>query len=190
MQVENGYRGSVASRRYKAIWYSELKQKPELFKTFIIAKFLHRKEAKLKEAKLQRAVKAHLNPLYTNLNINGERFYNPNLTFNHSEETKAKISAGNKGRKRTVETKKLIGQRSRERASDTAETRQKKSESHIGKKHSLQTRIRIGRARKRPLMFRGKYYERIKDVLAECFPSDCRLVARRKLNIEGFTFLF
>jgi hypothetical protein len=64
--VNTGYRGSVASLKYKDIWQQELKVAPELFKTIILTSHKHRKEATEREYRFQIAVFASSNPLYIN----------------------------------------------------------------------------------------------------------------------------
>jgi hypothetical protein len=44
-KINNGYRGSVASKAYKQIWISELKNNPQLFETRIISLHNKREEA-------------------------------------------------------------------------------------------------------------------------------------------------
>jgi len=51
--VENGYKGSVSSKEFRAIWLTELTSHPELFSTQIISKHATREEALLAERDYQ-----------------------------------------------------------------------------------------------------------------------------------------
>jgi hypothetical protein len=52
-KIEQGYHGSIKSKKYKAIYYQELRDHPELFKTDIIKVFETRREATQNEYELQ-----------------------------------------------------------------------------------------------------------------------------------------
>jgi hypothetical protein len=67
--INNGYRGSVRSKRYGAIWNQELKDNPHLFKTEILSKHDTRKAAFDKEYTIQIKLKVVKNPLYINLSL-------------------------------------------------------------------------------------------------------------------------
>ena len=47
--VMKGYHGSVASKLYKEVWKTELKNSPELFKTMIISRCETRLDAMKRE---------------------------------------------------------------------------------------------------------------------------------------------
>jgi hypothetical protein len=49
VKINNGYRGSVKSKKYKEIWKSELKNNPNLFTTKIVTIHDSRQEALDKE---------------------------------------------------------------------------------------------------------------------------------------------
>ena len=66
LRIENGYRGSITSRRYKNIWQQELKEHPELFKIYIIKPFTERKEATAYENYLQNYFKVIISSMYVN----------------------------------------------------------------------------------------------------------------------------
>jgi hypothetical protein len=53
-KIKNGYRGSVLSAAYKAIWKQELASNPELFSTKILSKHTTRQEALEHELNLQK----------------------------------------------------------------------------------------------------------------------------------------
>jgi hypothetical protein len=66
IKIENGYHGSVASKKYKNIWKLELKHHPELFNTIILTEHDDRKEATLKENDIQKKLRVVKNDLYIN----------------------------------------------------------------------------------------------------------------------------
>lgn len=86
--IENGYRGSVSSLKYKDVWRKELKENPHLFVTKIIVKFETKEKAIEKEHKIQKILKVHRNPLYTNMAVLNEKFYCTN--FEHLKKPKTK----------------------------------------------------------------------------------------------------
>jgi hypothetical protein len=62
-----GYRGTVCSKQYQAIWESELIRAPELFKTTLLKRrYDSKEEARQQETKLLNQLKAARNPLYIN----------------------------------------------------------------------------------------------------------------------------
>lgn len=65
--INNGYRGSVASRRYHKIWRQELFNNPHLFKTKILCTFDTKKEAAQKESSLQQKLNVVPHPMYINM---------------------------------------------------------------------------------------------------------------------------
>ena len=79
-----------------------------------------------------------------NISISLKKYYSTHPSHNigkhHSEETKKKISEGNKGKKLTEETKKKISINS---SSRNAEIKLKISLSNTGKKHSEETKKKI-----------------------------------------------
>lgn len=66
-KINDGYHGSVQSKRYKTTWESELKDHPELFKTLVLTTHSKRKEASDRESRFQRALSVIKNPLYVNM---------------------------------------------------------------------------------------------------------------------------
>jgi len=65
-KVNAGYRGSVSSIEYKAIWQKELKAHPELFLTSILTTHETNIDAVARENKLHVNLKVINNPLYIN----------------------------------------------------------------------------------------------------------------------------
>ncbi len=94
-QLEQGYRGSVASKAYKCIWEAELKEHPELFSTKIIKEFDTKLAAKEHEAYLHKQLQVHKNALYTNKGMATTKFYvvDPSIFLGrkHTEATKEKL---------------------------------------------------------------------------------------------------
>lgn len=125
--IENGYRGSVRSKKYSAIWSSELKNNPDLFKTKILTKCETRLVAYEKELKLQKQLNVIKNPLYINLSLacksgffggvgKNNPMYNlpteltPCYGRTGNKHPLYGISPWNKGKKSSAMTKKLISQ--------------------------------------------------------------------------------
>jgi hypothetical protein len=67
--VENGYCGSVKSKKYKEIYKNELIQNRNLFRTFIIKKYYSRKYAMYRERKLQEKLNVVKSDMYMNMSI-------------------------------------------------------------------------------------------------------------------------
>lgn len=66
-KVNEGYHGSVSSRKYSEIWNTEIKTNPHLFSTEIIAKYESRQSAIDAEYDLQKLVNAPKNPEFVNM---------------------------------------------------------------------------------------------------------------------------
>ena len=126
-KVNNGYRGSVSSKKYSEIWKLELKENPSLFRTKVIKSFPDRKSALDWERKIQETLKVVSNPLYCNLwiacgifgySVKGKDHHcygkklwtdsnpNPFKGKKHSEETRRKMSLKSKNKKVSEETRK------------------------------------------------------------------------------------
>ena len=119
-KIENGYRGSVVSKKYKNVFKNELKTNPELFDIIILSKHDNRKEAIEIELLLQKefdVVKSDLffNEAFASINgmfgrdVSGSN--NPMFGKTHSEETKKIIKEKRGNEKRyepTEEHKKII----------------------------------------------------------------------------------
>jgi hypothetical protein len=90
VQVHRGYKGSVASKKYKNIWNSEIKTNPNLFKTFIISTHNTRKEAFAKEELLQKKLNVVKSELYINECFANKGFDNFGKPVD--SETKKKMS--------------------------------------------------------------------------------------------------
>lgn len=144
LRVNNGYRGSVSSKKYKHIWQQELKNKPHLFTIKILSTHMSREDATEKESKLHKQLNVRNNSLYVNMAI----WHNKHLKYNGeisdqtrkiwSEQRKGRISS-NKGKKFSQERKDAISKRMKgcigfmkgKKHSD--KTKQKMSEAKKGK---------------------------------------------------------
>lgn len=101
-RIDKGYKGSVMSKEYKDIWYSELKLYPNKFKLKILSVHENRKDAYIKEEKFHRALKVNENPLYSNRAIavaNGT-FGGGFSGRKHTKDELKKMSDANKGKPR------------------------------------------------------------------------------------------
>jgi hypothetical protein len=97
-KVENGYFGSVSSKKYKNIFLKEKKNNPSLFKIRIISIHKTRKDALIKENSLQKQLNVVSSPMYINQSYATE-FGMPNVGQNngfygkkHTKQTKSKLS--------------------------------------------------------------------------------------------------
>ena len=160
--INKGYRGSVVSKKYMAIWKQELKAHPELFKTIILTRHETRPEAMEREVIFHEAFTVARNPMYINMAHANGKFV---MTGPHTPETKAKMT----GKKQSPEhiannaaarTGKKRGPQSPEAIAKTAaantgqkrspETRAKQSAAQTGKKwgpRSPESKARISAAK-------------------------------------------
>jgi hypothetical protein len=67
--VDDGYHGSVKSKKYKEIYRKELVENKHLFKTIIIKKYYSRKYAMFKERKIQEKLNVVRSEMYMNLSV-------------------------------------------------------------------------------------------------------------------------
>lgn len=126
-KVQNDYKGSVLSKRYKEIWKQELKNNIHLFNTQIISLHDTRSEALWKELQLQKMFNVVKNPEFINMayankngcfGATGEMSWNYGLTKETSQsilQQSQKMKGQNKntnpniaaGILKNVETKKI-----------------------------------------------------------------------------------
>jgi NUMOD3 motif len=104
-RIVKGYNGSVASRNYKAIWQSERKVNPHLFKTTILTTHSFKAEAMEREQAFQRHLNVIQNPLYINRSIFPQRDVSGSKL---SIQTRYKMSLAHKGKKLTDKHKQNI----------------------------------------------------------------------------------
>jgi len=74
-RVNNGYHGSVLSKKYQSIWLEELKNNPNLFKTKIISQYKTRKEALEREKELHLKLNVAKSLMYINMSIASDKGY-------------------------------------------------------------------------------------------------------------------
>ena len=114
-QINKGYMGSVCSKTYKTIWETELKENPHLFTLDIISYHDTRPHATWKELQIQQTFNVVKNPLFVNMSYaqkngcfgrdvsgkNNPSFHNKSKHL--SKEHKAKLSASQKGKPKSVQ---------------------------------------------------------------------------------------
>lgn len=112
-KLENGYRGSVSSKKYKTIFNSELNTNPSLFNYEILYSFETRKEALIMERELHLEFDVVKSNEFFNMSIAQPNGYfgmdvsgenNPGYGRYKSDGEKKKISEALKGHKRTLES--------------------------------------------------------------------------------------
>ena len=158
--IENGYKGTPKSRKFKNTWVQETRNNPGLFKTRIICKFKTEIEAREKERKLQWQLKVVPSPLYVNLvyaNLkfaaSGENHYLYKQTL--PKETCDKISLSKRGKKISPDVLSTRFGRFKGENSpafgkkQSEETKHKNAQSHLGKKHSEETKSVMSDVRKK-----------------------------------------
>lgn len=115
-KIDNGYHGTVTSKRHKTTWLAELKTNPHLFKTRIVRTYPTRKEAMEVEFRLQTSLGVVKSPMYVNMataSVNG--FFGMSTKGRLvSEDTRSKLSKVHSGKTisqshRSAITKKLAG---------------------------------------------------------------------------------
>lgn len=113
-KIQNGYRGSVRSKKYREVWKEELRTNPQLFSIEILSIHEDRYEALVEEKRIQEEIDVIKRPDYINrgvslgifgLELRGER--NPFFSRKLSEEAKKKISDAKKGKTTITETGRL-----------------------------------------------------------------------------------
>ena len=139
-KIEEGYHGSVHSKKFKNTWQQELKNHPELFRTEIIKSFGSRKEALQNEYELQIACNVVKSDDYINLSFAKENGYfgldvsgelNPMYGKTHTQQVRDKIRNVNTGAKRSVETKNKMSEH-RKGKKKTEIHKKRISEAHKG----------------------------------------------------------
>ena len=163
--INKGYRGSVASKKYKSIWKQELSDHPDLFKTIILTRHETRQEAQDKEIVFHEAFTVARNPMYINMaHANGKFFVSgppssetiakrvaANTGKKHTPESIAKMSAAKTGKKRSPETiaKMSAAKTGKKREPFSPEHKANISAAQIGKKlgaRSPETKAKISAA--------------------------------------------
>lgn len=164
-KINNGYRGSVTSKKYKEIWLLELSNNPHLFETQILTTHETREEAFDEEVRYQIEHDVVRSPDYINMAVANLKYIfvdyddlerNRKISEAHkgrklSEEHKKKQSESLKGRKLSEEAKKNMSESQKKRY-ENPEARKKQSESQKGKKrgpYSEEARKNISEAMKK-----------------------------------------
>ena len=135
--VLNNYYGSVASKRYKAIWLSELKLHPELFSTSIVSYHDTRSNATWKELQIQKifnVVKSDLfvNRAYASINGFGDTTYTPEEKA-ATKQKKADTYANKTPEQKAAATKKYSDTRANRTPEENAITSKLMSDAHANR---------------------------------------------------------
>ncbi len=124
-KIEEGYHGSVSSKKYKELWNKELKENPQLFETQILTTHSTRNEAFEEEIRLQELHDVVNSDLYINMAIAcGKTIF---VDYDDLEWRK-KISEATRGKKKSEEHKKKLSESLKDRKL-SEETKKKMSES-------------------------------------------------------------
>lgn len=107
---EEGYHGSVSSKKYKQIWLSELSENPHLFETQILTTHQTREEALEEEIRYQIEHNVVRSPEYINMAVAKKKF----MSFNRNDpEYRKKLSESQKKRYENPEERKIQSLRSK-----------------------------------------------------------------------------
>lgn len=109
-RVNNGYHGSVKSKKYREIWERELMEHPELFTTTILSIYGTRKEALKAELDFQIEHNVVKSDQWINQSLaRANGFFGASMKgVPKSDETRQKISASMKGVPKSAETRKKL----------------------------------------------------------------------------------
>lgn len=139
-KIEEGYHGSVSSKKYKQIWESELKENPHLFETQILTTHETREEALEEEMRLQELHDVVNSDLYINMALANKKFifndYNdPEWIKNNSEAQRKPETV----KKKSEITKKYFELEENRKKASSAQKKRFDSEEQR-KKHSEATK--------------------------------------------------
>lgn len=124
-KVESGYRGSVSSREYAAVWKKCLREEPENFSTHILSMHHTRKDALDSERILQRCVSAVEDPRFINKAYAGVHPRNSGMGRPMSDKTRMALKLANAGRKHSQETRQKMKASRAKRPPVNDETRER-----------------------------------------------------------------
>lgn len=127
-KINCGYRGSVSSKMYGNIWKTELKQNPQLFKTYVITRHATREEALEKEDYFHKFFKVMSNPMY----INRSRAIGLFGSLVTTKETREKMSLASKGKPKTEQHRLALEKANRIKAQDPEFRKKLKKKKHKG----------------------------------------------------------
>lgn len=140
-KIENGYKGSVVSKKYKEIFKDELKNHPEFFEVLVLSTHKKRKEAIEVELYLQKQFDVVKSEMFFN-----EAYASVNGMFGRD------VSGSNNpmfGKKQTEQTKQIMREKRghEKRYEPTDEHKKITSITHKGKNVSKETRQLISKNR-------------------------------------------
>ena len=141
-KVNDGYHGSVRSKKYQPIWKQELKEHPDLFKTSILTEHLTRPEALLKERKFHEALGVQNSSFYINQSIAGSHYFS-HAGFKHTDETRKKMS-----KPRSAETKKKMSKPKSDEHKKKMSESMKGNQNFLGHKHTAESKKKMSEAAK------------------------------------------
>ena len=168
-KIEDGYHGSVSSKKYKQIWITELKENPHLFETKILTTHSTREEALEEEMRYQIEHNVVRSQQYINMAVANGKLMN----IGHSPEVRKKMSESKKGKKIkpfTEEHRKKMSEAQKKRFTNpeqikllseqrkgkkknrlklNEEHKKKLSESMIGKMKSEETKKKMSESAKK-----------------------------------------
>ncbi len=153
-KVQNGYNGSVSSKKYGKIYKQEQKENKHLFETLILRSCINRKFALKAENYIQKQYNVVKSELFMNQSFaRGNGFHgmdnsgatNSFYGKHHSSEAKKKMSKAWETRVISEETKKKMSIASKGRIF-SEESRIKKSKSLMGHKVTEETRKKLRNA--------------------------------------------
>lgn len=151
-RLNAGYRGSVASRKFKDIWKHALKTEPEKFVTEVISEHQSRKDALDAERELHIILDVVNNPLFINMALAGVGPRNNGFGRPMSPKTREALLLANTGRKHTDETKAKMRRAHEKRQPVSDEIRAKMREGHKNrpkpKPMSDETKAKISASRR------------------------------------------
>ena len=162
-KIENGYCGSVRSKKYKTLFNDEIKNNRGLFEVIIISTHITRSEAIYFELELQKSFdvvksKDFFNEAFASINgmfgrdVSGSN--NPMCGKTHTEKTKKILSEKRGNNKRfeiTDEFRYKISKIHKGKIT-SEETKQKISQKNKGKTHSEETKQKISKIHKGKLI--------------------------------------
>lgn len=174
IKFNNGYVGSVSSKKYSTIWKNEIRNNPTLFKTKLIAIFETRQEAFLKEEFLQKQLNVIKNPLYVNMSFANNKFtlkqhsiytkllfkkrvpWNKGKSGVYSEYTLSKMSNSKKGRPSKLLTEE---QKEKLKGPNPKKSRPGNLNGMFGKTHTNEVKEKLSKNTTQRLY--GKTYEEL-----------------------------
>lgn len=158
-KIEDGYRGSVKSKKYKQIWESELSENPHLFETQILTTHETREEALEEEMRYQIAHDVVRSPEYINMAIANKKF----IYTDHTDlEYRKNKSIAAKNRWKSIEYRKNHSsgwsEERRKKQSELAK-KQWKSDEYRKKNSKAVSQTWTEERRKKASETTKKYYE-------------------------------